>query len=262
MNVTSVLYTTILSCVEAHNNVGTRCGFSDSLTNERCLNTTEKTSMLIVYIAVPLVLILLVVFLVVAVMIFLIVFVHRRRQRAKASETTTFRMKRSNVAFFPLKVSQFVCNVATLRFAGTTPESDPTVPVNAEITDTLCVGLVSKSTQRVLFTWMKSKKFTLTITLNVEVLLKGEACEFHATFTALCTTHVETGLQLVSVNVYRGKQHQTAGPTLDVETQLSTSLDADELVAEEQIGKGSFGVVSKGKTSGTRSRSSGSRRCF
>ena len=98
--------------------------------------------MLIVYIAVPLVLILLVVFLVVAVMIFLMVFVHRRRQRAKASETTTFRMKRSNVAFFPLKDSPFVCNVATLRLAGTTPESEPAVPFNTEITDTFCVGLV------------------------------------------------------------------------------------------------------------------------
>ena len=80
--------------------------------------------------------------------------------------------------------------------------------------------------------------------------------EFHATLTALCTTHVETALQLVSVNVYHGKQHQTPGPTPDVETQLSTSLDAEELVAETQIGKGSFGVFS-GKTSGTRSRSSG-----
>ena len=165
---------------------------------------------------------------------------------ANASETTTFRMRRSNVSFFLLKDSPFVCNVASLRLAGTTPESEAAVPVNTEITDTFCVGLVSKSTQRVQFTWMESEKFTLTVTPNTAVLRKGEACEFHATLTALCTTHIETTLQLVSVNVYRGKQHQTPGPTLDVETQLSTSLDADELVAEEQIGKGSFGVVFKG----------------
>ncbi|ELP89954.1 tyrosine kinase, putative, partial [Entamoeba invadens IP1] len=73
----------------------------------------------------------------------------------------------------------------------------------------------------------------------------GFACEFEIFLTPYCTMNLVDEIVIISLNIKDGKKEATS-ITINAKTENSTHLDYDELIEENVLGEGSFGVVYKG----------------
>ncbi|ELP84146.1 protein serine/threonine kinase, putative [Entamoeba invadens IP1] len=77
------------------------------------------------------------------------------------------------------------------------------------------------------------------------MLPSGEACEFEILLTLKCTTKMDESVVLVA-NSFTKIDDVIKKLTITTTSKLITRLDPDELVEDNILGEGSFGIVYKG----------------
>ncbi|ELP84035.1 protein serine/threonine kinase, putative [Entamoeba invadens IP1] len=177
--------------------------------------------------------------------VFLIVFTKKilGKIHTKSVEKTTtlFKMNNSNIKFEALQNG--IC-VSSKEICFNYESTE--IPVEQESREMFCVGNTNKNVIKIQFTIsVNSDKFTIKIDPEVVSLKRGYACEFSIYLTPHCTCQIDNSLQIVSKNFKNGDEKYNT-ISLHGTTQQSTRIDYDELVEENKLGEGSFGIVYKG----------------
>ncbi|ELP91537.1 serine/threonine protein kinase HT1, putative [Entamoeba invadens IP1] len=110
----------------------------------------------------------------------------------------------------------------------------------------ICVGNELKNVIKVQFTILTNiDKFIFKAEPEVVLIKRGYACEFSLCLTPLCTCKINTTIQIISKNLKTEEENYNT-ITINAVTSQSTRLDYDELIEENKLGEGSFGIVYKG----------------
>ncbi|ELP83911.1 tyrosine protein kinase, putative, partial [Entamoeba invadens IP1] len=129
-------------------------------------------------------------------------------------------------------------------------EDSPELPLDKETRQLICVGNVSERTMKVQFS-LKTDEEKFSIRFNPEVctLRKGCACEFEVFISPVCTCKIDSSVMIISKSLKQGKEAMNKIELVGT-TVYSIRLDPGELVEENKLGEGSFGIVIKGKFRG------------
>ena len=95
-----------------------------------------------------------------------------------------------------------------------------------------------------------SDKFVVRSIASVVALEKVMACKFDVCVTPLCSTTIDDKALLV-LKANGAKETANMPIGIRARTQLTTRLDRDDVVCENRIGDGSFGVAFRGRSWGT-----------
>ena len=96
---------------------------------------------------------------------------------------------------------------------------------------------------KVQFSYIKNNKYELRILPEITILKKNYACEFSIYLKPLCSCVINDKIKLIVL--FNNKQFNYDLNLIFV-TELSTKLDYDDLIFEDKLGEGSFGIVYKG----------------
>ncbi|ELP84060.1 protein serine/threonine kinase, putative [Entamoeba invadens IP1] len=155
-----------------------------------------------------------------------------------------FDMTKTNVTMKSVNKSYIVSDKEAILFG-----CETMLPVGVISTDVLNVGNKSKNTIKVQFVFKhnihSTTKYTLNIFPQVVTLRQNKACTFNFQITPLCTTRIDEVLILTVKNISSGVEDNFSFE-MSGDTEISTSIDPDELVEEKKIGEGGFGIIYKG----------------
>lgn len=149
-------------------------------------------------------------------------------------ETTIFNMKYSNIDFKENRHIKY--SFDTLNYGNN-------VKVGIKTKHLLCIGNKNKKNIKIQMTFVKNNKYELEINPEVVVLKRDHACEFSIYLKPLCSCVVN---DKIKITVLIGNKHFTYDLSIMFVTELSTKLDYDDLIIEDKLGEGSFGIVYKG----------------
>ncbi|ELP90229.1 protein kinase, putative, partial [Entamoeba invadens IP1] len=159
--------------------------------------------------------------------------------------TTLFAMNKSNINFVFLQGG--VCVSSNLIDLNSDIEQ---IEVNVETRQLLCVGNTNKNAIKTQFTISSNiTKFTIRVDPEVFTLKSGYACEFSIYVKPLCSCKINSTIHLVSKNLKTNEEKYNEILLVGV-TQQTTRIDYDELIEDEKLGEGSFGIVYKGNYRG------------
>ncbi|KAL7716668.1 Protein serine/threonine kinase [Entamoeba marina] len=155
---------------------------------------------------------------------------------------TIFDMKTSNIKFNATNNKDVVMNKYEILFNDESEE----IGVNEETRDLICVGNTSKHTIKVQFSVKDGcDKYEIRTNPQLITIPKGKAIEFEIFIKPLCTCKINDQIMLISVDLSKGKTITTP-INVNTHTIMTTHLDYDELIEEDKLGEGSFGIVYKG----------------
>ncbi|KAL7715116.1 Tyrosine kinase [Entamoeba marina] len=96
----------------------------------------------------------------------------------------------------------------------------------------------------------ETNKISITIFPEVVVLKKDQSCQIEVSIIPHCSCIINENIQIVSDIIKINKRCVDSLP-INVETNISTKIDYDELNEEKEIGSGTFGLVYKGNYRGS-----------
>ncbi|KAL7714433.1 Protein serine/threonine kinase [Entamoeba marina] len=161
----------------------------------------------------------------------------RKRQNKNAN---IFLIKNSDIVFTKSLDSSIVVDKTNINF------DQKEIGVNKETRDLICVGNISNKKIKVQFSVKKGcDKYEIRTNPQLITIPKGKACEFEILVKPLCTCKINDQIMLISVDF---KQSKTVTTPIQVNTItiMTTRLDYSELIEEDKLGEGSFGIVYKG----------------
>ncbi|ELP90712.1 protein serine/threonine kinase, putative [Entamoeba invadens IP1] len=125
------------------------------------------------------------------------------------------------------------------------------VEVNKETVMNIVLGNATNDTTKLQITTSQSESLKIEIKPDVVLLRKGECCTFSIAITPYCSGEYTGNLAVVYCYLKSGDEMTEIIP-YSAETVLSTWIDENSIKNMKQIGKGSFGVVYKGKFKGNK----------
>ncbi|ELP83452.1 protein serine/threonine kinase, putative [Entamoeba invadens IP1] len=121
------------------------------------------------------------------------------------------------------------------------------IPICTKSVETFKIGnVMNKAVKFQVITTENNEKTDIEITPNIFFLRANEGCVVSVSLTPICTCHIVQSISIVSL-IMKDHNEQIDTIQVDAQTELSTSIDPDELQIVEKIGEGSFGIVYKGK---------------
>ncbi|ELP89213.1 serine/threonine protein kinase, putative [Entamoeba invadens IP1] len=150
-------------------------------------------------------------------------------------------MKQSNVSFTKLS-NGILVNKTVLDFN----EEIAELPIGESTRQLICIGNANKNPYKIQFSIKEEEtKFTLKINPELIVLKHGEACEFEILLVPNYTTKIDSKMVVIAKSLKVQKEIYN-DIKIEGNAALSTRLDPTELIDNEKVGEGSFGVVYKG----------------
>ncbi|ELP90368.1 protein kinase domain containing protein, partial [Entamoeba invadens IP1] len=232
-------YTEIPYCVEAFNNLCTKCEEKYKPSDDGLLCKKEPNLALII--SLPVVFFLLfVIFIALTLVIIFLLYLHLKDKK-KMINICVFQMKKSNIHFF--KINEWlVSNRKVLEFENNDTQNE-SIPVDKETRELLCVGNKSKNRMKIQFSVIKGCDYYEIRTEPKLVNLKsGEACEFEVFLTPLCSRNIEEKIVCIGLDIKKGVE-MTEQIQIKAKTEMTTKLDYHELKEIKKLGEGSFGIV-------------------
>ncbi|ELP88218.1 protein serine/threonine kinase, putative [Entamoeba invadens IP1] len=235
-----VPFNQIKYCTSAHNSRCTKCSFWHDISEGKESCETKAVWWVIVIIVILSIVVLIVVFVVIGWLIWAVSKKISEVKRDKA--VCVFTMDKSNVRF----VKSSTIPIVSMDKSELVFDVDGPIHVNKENRMLLCVGNNSNGSIKVQFTSKTGQmKYEMKVSPNLVLLRSGKACEFEVTVLPLCTSVIKEDISLV-VSEFKTGQHYNMPIHFSYETEISTSLDPDELIEDKKLGEGSFGIVFKG----------------
>ncbi|ELP83812.1 protein serine/threonine kinase, putative [Entamoeba invadens IP1] len=234
-----VSYTEIPYCVEAFNNLCTKCEEKYKPSDDGL--SCKKEPNLALIISLPVVFfLLLVIFIATTIVIIFFLYLHLKEKK-KMINVCIFPMKKSNIHFF--KINEWlVSNKKVLEFENNDTQNE-SIPVDKETRELLCVGNKSKNRMKIQFSVIKGCDYYEIRTEPKLVNLKsGEACEFEVFLTPLCSCNIEEKIVCIGLDIKKGVE-MTEHIQIKAKTEMTTKLDYHELKEIKKLGEGSFGIV-------------------
>lgn len=235
-------YSLIPHCKLERDNKCSECSFWHT-PNRNGLECISHVEWWMIFVIVMLILV--VTLVMIGVFIYLIYkFIGWKRFKKEREKNTIFNMKYSNVTFIQLANGPVVTNKKMIEFI--TDSDNEEIPVDEETKELICIGNDSRNKIKLQFSSKQnSYKYQLRILPEVVTIEKGKACEFEVFIKPLCTCNIDENIVLIALDLKKGKeiQHQIG---IKATTVITTRLDPIELVEENKLGEGSFGIVYKG----------------
>ncbi|KAL7719714.1 Protein serine/threonine kinase [Entamoeba marina] len=229
----------ISSCTEVKDSKCVSCSFWHT---PNSIETGCDTQVVWWLIVLMVVIILIVIFVTIAIITYLtIMYLDHKKLEEHRKKYTIFDMDKSNIKFIPTENKDVMINREVILF-----DDEDEIKVNEETRDLICVGNSSKNTIKVQFSVKEGcDKYEIRTNPQLMTIPKGKALEFEIFIKPLCTCKIDDQFVLISANLSKGKTTQTP---IRVETQtvMTSHLDYDELIEEDKLGEGSFGIVYKG----------------
>ncbi|BFU24650.1 protein kinase domain containing protein [Entamoeba histolytica] len=240
-----IYYSQFSHCVSAENNVCNKCDFWYSVDGKECKSSPVWWVIVLVVIGG--------IILVVIFIIILLVFIRtvmtkitKYSQNKKQDSNTIFDIKYSNSLWTKAGNSDsIIVNQKLIQY-------EEEMLVASENRALFCIGNISNSTKKIQFTHNSLQEIYLNIKVNPEcvILQKGKGCEFEIMVSPLCNLTIDDTLSFLSYDIKSNKTEIFKIP-LQGKTQYSPRLNPEEIISENVIGEGSFGVVFKGKYRGS-----------
>ena len=237
-------YKTIQHCKEAKNSKCTSCddGFELSKTGLECNEIVKDYTLTIALSSGGGCLVLILV--IVIVIIIIVIILHHKRVQKERERLTIFKMKESDIEMIELE--EYLVGSATEIDFGND------IPVDSETVHKICIGNKSKRKAKIQFTTKEDcEKYTIRTEPALVTLNKGDACEFKVFIKPICTCQLKDEIVLTALDISNGKQVVTRIP-IKCLTEFTTRLDYDELIENDKLGEGSFGVVFLGTFRGNK----------
>ncbi|ELP92347.1 protein serine/threonine kinase, putative [Entamoeba invadens IP1] len=232
-------YTLLKYCLEAHNSKCSKCEFwkAPSQSGTFCVS---KAVWWVIFIIVIFVIVLVIIIFICVVILFVVI--HKKLRKSEIeSKMTIFKMQNSNLKFNELKGGVCV-DQPEIDFNN----EDDEIPVSEETRKLICVGNTNNQTVKIQFVAKTFvEKFNITVKPSIATLHKNCACEFEFFITPNYTCKIEDNIVLVSKNIETGEEILNELVMKGV-TTITTKLDPNEIVFDNKLGEGSFGVVYKG----------------
>ncbi|KAL7711807.1 Protein serine/threonine kinase [Entamoeba marina] len=231
-------YQLIDNCKESSDSKCTSCSFWHTLNSDQ----TGCDKQVVWWVIVLIVLFILIVLIGICVLIwYLIKQLFKTVLTQQEKNANIFNIKKSSIVFNKTSILNIVSNKDTLLFN----EKEQEIPVNEETRDLLCVGNTSKHTIKVQFSVKECDKYEIRTNPQIIALKKGKACEFEISIKPLCTCSINEQIMLIASNLKNDKT-SSASVTIKTITVITTRLDYSELIEEDKLGEGGFGIVYKG----------------
>ncbi|ELP87473.1 protein serine/threonine kinase, putative [Entamoeba invadens IP1] len=241
-----VIYTSIELCEAAANNSCTKCSGWNRPSDDgiSCVFQTNYG----VVIGVPAAFFV-VLFIVIGCVIFSVyLWIQAIQYRTKIRDICIFDMKRSNVNM--INLTDIICtNKRVITFD---LDGQSMIPVDEETRDIVCIGNRSQRRLKVQFSVVEGcDNYTIRTIPPLITLSKGEACEFEIYITPLCCCNIKDGILVIGLDISKGVQY-TEKIQIETQTMSSYKLDYNELIEEQKLGEGSFGIVYLGEYRGNK----------
>ncbi|EKE39731.1 hypothetical protein ENUP19_0364G0044 [Entamoeba nuttalli] len=234
-------YSFISHCKMASNSICIKCSFwyEPTITGIECEINIKWWIIIII-----LILILIVMILLITILYIILINICLKRNQEYQPLLKYQKVSQTHLNWINLHLKGIVVNKKTLKFTGNVNEL---VEIDQPISDTFYIGNTNKETIYITFTYLNKNKEKYCILIKPEILqLKQDDC-YCITVTVIpyCTTIINEQLKIVKTNNKLGID-SIDSINIKLRTQLSTKLDYDELIIEEKIGEGTFGIVYKG----------------
>ncbi|ELP87476.1 protein serine/threonine kinase, putative [Entamoeba invadens IP1] len=260
-----ILQEDVLHCVTSKNSKCTKCefGYAPSKDGSYCNNQYPNWLIAVISICV----ILFCVFIGVIIMLIIFQVIMHRYKKNREEKYKIFSFDKEKFNFFTLN-KHISSNKKLITFAHELEEFDKdssnetqpllrtktvyvsTIPVMKQSIETLCIGNeTSHSLKMQLIPKSDSDKLKISIEPNVITLYKNQACSISIKLTPLCTHHIIEDISIITKSIKSGEELQYF-MHIDVETEISTRLDYDDLIQDKKLGEGSFGIVYLGNYKG------------
>ncbi|EMD48325.1 serine/threonine kinase, putative [Entamoeba histolytica HM-3:IMSS] len=165
------------------------------------------------------------------------------KSKKEEEEFTIFDIKTTNIKFMVIdQTSGLSINKNQINFMFDENNLSE-LPIEQETRDIICIGNLKTKTLKVqLFLKDQSDKYDIKIEPPMAIIKKGKAIEIQIIVIPHCTCTINETMILLAVNLKKGKQIEYP-IKIKFSTVLSTHLDPDELIIENKLGEGSFGIV-------------------
>ncbi|ELP83628.1 protein serine/threonine kinase, putative [Entamoeba invadens IP1] len=248
---TCVPFNEVEHCLAETNNKCSMCenGYEVSSSGTECIS--HKNYFMII--GVPVIVVVIVILIILVVAGILGFYISKKLKKIeKHRNICEFEIKRSNIHFFVLEEETgIVSNKTTIDFIDDGGDK-VLIPVMEESKELICIGNTKVNTLKVQLSCKDANtKFEMRTNPQLVTLKKGRACEFEVYIKPLCTCKIDDLFVMTCLDVKRGVEF-TESLKIDVETQITTRLDPDELICDKTLGKGSFGIVYLGTFRGNK----------
>ncbi|ELP88046.1 tyrosine kinase, putative, partial [Entamoeba invadens IP1] len=154
-----------------------------------------------------------------------------------------FKYKKSDVHFMPLdEVIGVSCENITFGI--------DKIPVDSPTTTYFYLCNNSKKKKKIqIMTNEGIDRYDIEISPDFFLLSRGEGIKIDFSITPRCTCSISEPIKIISSNT-DGCEEIVSTLKVVAETMISTFLNYEELTEEEMVGRGSFGIVSRGKFQG------------
>ncbi|ELP90249.1 protein serine/threonine kinase, putative [Entamoeba invadens IP1] len=232
-------------CISAHNSICTKCGDNKKVAPDG-LSCGDQINLKLV-ITVPVVIVFILFVVVITVIVSLYIYRTKRKIKQQMQNVCVFNMKKSNILFKNLS-SNLVTNNTEIVFENDTDDNAESayIPVNKETRTLLCIGNISKRAQKIQFSVNEGcELYSIRTVPQLVTLKQDQACEFEIFIQPNCSCEIEDDILCISLDINKGVQ-TTNKIKINAKTILTTKLNNTELIEEDKLGEGSFGIVFKG----------------
>ncbi|ELP85453.1 protein serine/threonine kinase, putative [Entamoeba invadens IP1] len=242
-----VNYSNVAFCVETNGEFCTKCSFWHKVSSEQ-LNQCENSPVwwVILFIVITDIIFITSVSLLAAFVLNKSIqkVVQMTRNMTVPENMVIFDATKTNEKWNFFKRSSVGVNTLLLTFGS---DNKP-IPVNEFSKQSISFGNL-KGRHTVIISivseMITTKKYEILSTPNKVVLKRREGCKVEISIKPLCSTHIQDKLQIVVDDAFNGKR-TIETVSMEIVTEVTTSLDYSEVKEESYLGAGGFGIVYKG----------------
>ncbi|ELP89309.1 protein serine/threonine kinase, putative [Entamoeba invadens IP1] len=238
-----VLYTDIEFCTASKDSLCVKCENNKKPSNDG-LSCIQNKLTEFKQIGIPIIVIIIVIVIVMITLFCVIIYVFNRHQdNKKTRDVCIFRMKKSNIDFVKLS-KNILTNKTELVFSREIESGE--IPVNEYTRELLCLGNNSNCNIKMQLKMQEENDvYEIQAVPPLITLKPNYACEFEISLKPNFTSKIEDNIACVTLNINEGTQEVIEIP-IKATTVMSCRLDYHELIEENKINEGSFGIVYKG----------------